>query len=112
MDAPLLVLNAGSSTLKYAAYRADADGRLATLVKGKVDGNAIEPVAKLLERHLEGRSPSAVGHRIVHGGMDFVGPTAVDDRVLASLEGLVPLDPLHQPLSLGALRAARARSLA
>jgi acetate kinase len=107
--APLLVLNAGSSTLKYAAYRADGDGTLTTLVKGTVDGNAFDPVAKLLERHLEGESPSAVGHRIVHGGADFLGPTPVDDRVLAALEGLVPLDPLHQPLSLGALRAARTR---
>jgi acetate kinase len=102
------VLNAGSSTLKYAAYRADADGTLTGLVRGKVDGNDIDPVAELLERHLEG-GPSAVGHRIVHGGTEFLGPTPVDDRVLAALEQLVPLDPLHQPRSLGALRAARAR---
>jgi acetate kinase len=105
----VLVLNAGSSTLKYAAYRADAGEALTTLARGRVDGNAIDPVAKLLERHLDGESPSAVGHRIVHGGADFSGPTAVDDRVLEALERLVPLDPLHQPLSLGALRAARAR---
>ncbi|MGZ5429403.1 MAG: acetate/propionate family kinase, partial [Thermoanaerobaculia bacterium] len=109
MGAPVLVLNAGSSTLKYAAYRADGDGTLTALARGKVDGNDIEPVAELLERHLEGGSPSAVGHRIVHGGADFLGPTPVDDRVLAALEGLVPLDPLHQPRSLDALRAARAR---
>lgn len=109
VDAPLLVLNAGSSTLKYAAYRADANGTLTALARGKVDGSDLEPVAQLLERHLEGKSPSAVGHRIVHGGADFLGPTPVDDRVLAALEALVPLDPLHQPLSLGALRAARAR---
>ncbi len=105
----VLVLNAGSSTLKYAAYRAEADGTLTALVRGKVEGNDVQPVAALLERHLEGGSPFAVGHRIVHGGSDFLGPTPVDDSVLETLEGLVPLDPLHQPLSLGALRAARAR---
>ena len=59
MGATVLVLNAGSSTLKYAAYRAEADGSLAALVRGKVDGNALDPVEKILERHLEGRSPSA-----------------------------------------------------
>ena len=52
-----------------------SDGTLTALVEGKVDGNAIDPVAELLERHLEGQSPSAVGHRIVHGGADFLGPT-------------------------------------
>ena len=109
MGATVLVLNAGSSTLKYAAYRADADGSLAALVRGKVDGNALDPVEKILERHLEGRSPSAVGHRIVHGGADFLGPTVVDDRVLAALQALVPFDPLHQPRSLAVLGAARAR---
>ncbi|HSB63565.1 MAG TPA: acetate kinase [Thermoanaerobaculia bacterium] len=109
MDCPVLVLNAGSSTLKYAAYRADGDGTLTALARGKVDGHDLDSIAKLLERHLEGKNPSAVGHRVVHGGADFVGPTAVDDRVLAALEKLVPLDPLHQPLSLGVLRAASAR---
>ncbi len=109
MDASLLVLNAGSSTLKYAAYRADDDDTLIALVRGKVDGNDLDPVARLLERHLEGGSPSAVGHRIVHGGADFVGPTTVDESVLEALEGLVALDPLHQPLSLGAFRTARTR---
>jgi acetate kinase len=106
---PLLVLNAGSSTLKYAAYRAEADGTLSELVRGKVEGSAIDPVAKVLEQHLEGKSPTAVGHRVVHGGADFLGPTLVDDRVLSALETLVPLDPLHQPRSIVALRAARAR---
>src|ERR1035437_3684252 len=66
VSASVLVLNAGSSTLKYAAYRADGDGTLTALVRGKVDGIDMDPVAELLERHLEGGSPSAVGHRIVH----------------------------------------------
>ncbi len=109
MGASVLVLNAGSSTLKYAAYRAEGGGPLAALMRGRVEGDALDRVAEVLERHLEGGSPSAVGHRIVHGGADFLGPTTVDDRVFAALEGLVPLDPLHQPRSLGALRAARAR---
>ena len=109
MGATVLVLNAGSSTLKYAVYRAESGGTLTALVRGKVEGGALDPVAEVLERHLDGGSPTAVGHRIVHGGADFVGPTPVDESVLAALEGLVPLDPLHQPRSLGVLRAARAR---
>ena len=103
----VVVLNAGSSTLKYAAYRAEEDRSLAVLVRGKVAGVDVSPVADLLEGPLGGRSPSAVGHRIVHGGADFLGPTPVDDRVVQALEGLVPLDPLHQPRSLSALRTAR-----
>ncbi len=109
MPSPLFVLNAGSSTLKYAVYRAESDGTLTALVRGGADGNSIDPVAKILEGHLDGQGPSAVGHRVVHGGADFLEPTPIDDRVLAALERLVPLDPVHQPRSLAALRAARTR---
>nr|QQZ52073.1 hypothetical protein JKL49_23345 [Phenylobacterium glaciei] len=49
----------------------------------------------------------AIGHRIVHGGADFSRPVLVDDRVLARLEVLSPLAPLHQPHNLAAVRLAR-----
>lgn len=50
---------------------------------------------------------AAVGHRIVHGGPAFHGPVFADDRVLADLDRLVPLAPLHQPHNLAAIRALR-----
>jgi len=53
--------------------------------------------------------PVAVGHRVVHGGPGYTSPVAVDDAVLAALEGLVPLAPLHQPQNLAPIRAIRER---
>jgi acetate kinase len=47
----------------------------------------------------------AVGHRVVHGGLDFAGAVRIDDDVLARLEKLVPLAPLHQPQNLAVIRA-------
>jgi acetate kinase len=49
-----------------------------------------------------------VGHRIVHGGLEFTGPVAVDEAVLARLSALEPLAPLHQPQNLAGIRAAAA----
>jgi acetate kinase len=51
--------------------------------------------------------PSAVGHRIVHGGLEFTRATVVDDDVLKRLEALIPLAPMHQPHNLSGVRAAR-----
>ena len=56
-----------------------------------------------------GAPPLAVGHRVVHGGPDFAAPVLVDDDVLARLERLVPLAPLHQPNNLAPIRSIRAR---
>ena len=50
------------------------------------------------------------GHRIVHGGAEFSQPVVVDDRIVAALEALVPLAPLHQPHNLAAIRAITAAS--
>ncbi|KPL68453.1 acetate kinase [Erythrobacter sp. SG61-1L] len=58
-----------------------------------------------LGNHLDGRELLAVGHRVVHGGTEFVGPVRVDDGVLARLDALCPLAPLHQPHNLAAIRA-------
>src|SRR5205085_1008162 len=46
----------------------------------------------------------AVGHRVVHGGIDFLQPVLVDESVLAKLEKLIPLVPLHQPHNLAGIR--------
>ena len=51
----------------------------------------------------------AVGHRVVHGGTRFSGPTVVNPEVLAALRELVPLAPLHQPYNLAAIEAVSER---
>jgi acetate kinase len=111
MSGSLLVLNAGSSTLKYAAYRAEG-GRLSEIVRGTLEGTdsarAFEVLDERLAAAAPGERPFAVGHRVVHGGPRFEAPVAVDDSVSRELDALLPLDPLHQAPSLAALHAARA----
>jgi acetate kinase len=85
----VLVVNAGSSSLKVDLVAAGR--RVATY-----DG--LPPVVPQVD---------AVGHRIVHGGVDFVDPVVVDDEVERRLRDLVDLAPLHQPKSLHGLDAAR-----
>lgn len=58
--------------------------------------------------HLDGYEVLAIGHRVVHGGTDFAAPRRVDDGLLAALETLCPLAPLHQPHNLAAIRAIAA----
>ena len=69
---------------------------------------AQEVVGDWLMEHLGG-PPLAVGHRVVHGGPDFAAPVLIDDEVLARLEQLVPLAPLHQPNNLAPIRSIRTR---
>jgi len=111
MIGSLLVLNAGSSTLKYAAYRAEGGG-LGEIVRGKLEGTDPARALALLDERLAaiapGDEPFAVGHRVVHGGARFEAPVVVDDGISRELDALLPLDPLHQAPSLAALSAARA----
>ncbi|WP_214404937.1 acetate/propionate family kinase [Pseudonocardia lacus] len=94
----VLVVNAGSSTVKLALLDGDE------LVKqNSVDpGDARDALADLVSD-----PPDAVGHRIVHGGSRFTGPTVVDDEVVDELDALRALAPLHQGPALDALRQAR-----
>lgn len=103
----VLVLNPGSSSLKYAAYGVARDRTLTPLTRGKVEGGDTAKILDLLEGPLEGRKLSAVGHRVVHGGPRLYEPTPVDDSVLAEIEALVPLDPSHQKASADSIRQAR-----
>ena len=135
----LLILNAGSSSLKFALYAAgDAP---AALLTGKIDGLGSHPHvlvrgadgARLRDDTLAGAGPQAVrdvgdaitllfdglaawapgvalsgiGHRVVHGGVDFDGPALIGDTVLAKIEALTSLAPLHQPFNIEGIRAAR-----
>ena len=95
----VLVVNAGSSSLKLRLLEGQAVLRAADLA---ADGD----VAAALR---DWPTPDVVGHRVVHGGTAFTGPVRVDDGVRARLAELTDLAPLHQPKSLAALDVVTAR---
>jgi len=112
MTRNVLALNAGSSTLKFAAYRFDDAGETELLAGTlRVHGDDAALLDQVLERvtqQLPGKLDS-VGHRIVHGGDSFTAPTRVDAGVLQRLSDLVELAPLHLPPALALLRLALQR---
>ena len=67
---------------------------------------AFQQIYRVLEEGLQDRPPVLIGHRVVHGGMDFSAPVRVDHTTLARLKTLEPLAPLHQPHNLAAIHAA------
>lgn len=98
----VLVVNAGSSSLKLRRI----DERDA--VAGSMDMPPA-PADTDLEAAVATLGPiDAVGHRVVHGGTGFAGAAVVDDEVLARIEALTPLAPLHQPAAVAALRVTMA----
>ncbi|WLI74389.1 acetate/propionate family kinase [Halomonas alkalicola] len=129
MNEPVLVINCGSSSIKYALVPAAADQpRLTGLAERLGSGDArlkgvdsrgeaftrdlgdaghVEALAAILEG-LEGRRPGAVGHRIVHGGEQFTRAALIDDEVVAAIEATSALAPLHNPANLQGVAATRA----
>ena len=115
-EAGVLTLNAGSSSVKYAVFAAAQGTTPVPLLVGQIDGvgaaglNHEQALAQVFDRVAAAQSWRivAVGHRIVHGGTAFAGPALVDEAVLAALQALVPLAPLHQPHNLAGVAAARA----
>jgi len=135
----ILVVNAGSSSVKFQLYAVEGAGDPKCLIKGQMDGIGARP--RLRARSTDGKSsvdqtysaeevadlpsamqktgtwlrdaadgmPVAIGHRVVHGGPDYDRPVVVDDQVLARLERYVPLAPLHQPNNLAPIRSTRSR---
>jgi acetate kinase len=105
----VLVLNAGSSTLKYQIIATDLDriehDRDERLAHGSREG---APNETALEQILASISVKidAVGHRVVHGGELFSESVLIDDKVIADIEECVELAPLHNPASLAGIRAA------
>jgi acetate kinase len=100
----VLVVNAGSSSLKLRVL-GERDEVAATAdlpaPRGSIDRRQLADALPGLG------AADAVGYRIVHGGTFFTGPVQVDDRVVARLEALTDLAPLHQPKSLAAMAAVR-----
>lgn len=134
----ILVVNAGSSSVKFQVFSAETDTRLAPFIKGQVDGIGTQPrlratsgassaidemldpekvpnVARAMAyagawlRDKHNLKLAAVGHRVVHGGPQYDQPILLNDAVLAQLERFVPLAPLHQPNNLAPIRAIRER---
>ena len=106
----LLVLNAGSSSLKFHLFEAGADG-VKNVYIGKLErvANMRQAVATAfaeLAPVLAGESVAAVGHRFVHGGDLYFDATAIDAATLKGLEALSHLAPLHMPHSLECYRGA------
>ena len=139
MDDFALVLNAGSSSLKFSVFqrpegegwRVEARGQLEgigstarlavkngkgeSLADERVDTwvrdvrDAVDVLAVWLRTHYGGSRVVAVGHRVVHGGVWFTCPTVLDRHTVAYLYELIPLAPLHQPYNLAAIEAVYAR---
>jgi acetate kinase len=135
-DDAIIVVNAGSSSIKFSLYagaalRLQAKGKVENLNAGQtrfvaqdaagqmVDEHvwpgepltheaAMHHLVEYAQGHLHGYRVVAIGHRIVHGGTLFSGPVRLDEEVLAQLERLVPLAPLHQPHNLAPVRSVLA----
>ncbi|MFV2100106.1 acetate/propionate family kinase [Micromonospora sp. LOL_024] len=106
----VLVLNCGSSSVKYRLY--DDDHVLDRGVVERVGepGGGPADHASAVRQILAGLDLTglvAAGHRVVHGGRRFTAPTLVDDAVLAAITDLVPLAPLHNPANLAGIAMAR-----
>ena len=136
----ILVLNAGSSSIKFSVFLVESD-RLNLLLNGQTEGlytaprfkakdaagaalegrewdkgtrlghdGAIEHLIGFLRAHRGDHRLIAIGHRVVHGGLQYAEPTLVNADALANLEKLVPLAPLHQPHNLAPIRIVAART--
>ncbi len=108
----ILVLNTGSSSVKYDLY--DGDGaEPRRLDGGTIDrlegGDAVDRAIGQIFDKLATESLSAIGHRVVHGGTQLVAPAVIDDATEAAIEACSQFAPLHNPLNLRGIRAARKR---
>jgi acetate kinase len=134
MSDTILVINAGSSSIKFQLFAIEPGEQLDRRLKGQIGGIGTRPrllatdangeravdrawttdeVSELHQaldklvvflREYVGRLPVAIGHRVVHGGPDFIEPTLINAWVLDHLQRFVPLAPLHQPNNLAPIR--------
>ncbi|MGD9714993.1 MAG: acetate kinase, partial [Thermomicrobiales bacterium] len=137
MEDVILVLNAGSSSIKFQLFAPGVEVR--SKIKGQMEGIGVRPrmsvkgarrenlvdqtwpaasvpnmraaIELIIEflKGLSGALPVAIGHRVVHGGLRYREPVLVDEVVLSNLEQLSSLAPLHQPNSTALIRFAMDR---
>jgi acetate kinase len=135
MDDYALVLNAGSSSLKFCVFQRPGGETWRLEALGQIEGigtsprlsvkdtdgakladdelpppvrngsDAFDALAEWLKSKYAGARVLGVGHRVVHGGAAFAGPIILNQDVLAQLHELIPLAPLHQPHNLAAIEA-------
>ena len=135
MDEYTLVLNAGSSSLKFCVFVRSEDREWKVAARGQIEGigtmprlsakdaegetlakedlgtavvdghSAIEALASWLRSKWAGSRVLGVGHRVVHGGVQFAQPVVLTRQILNDLSELIPLAPLHQPYNLAAIEA-------
>ncbi|MEI7718156.1 MAG: acetate kinase [Mycobacterium sp.] len=116
--ATVLVLNSGSSSLKYSLVQPDTGVSLVDGIVERIgeDGGVPDHEAALRAafevvapggRNLDELGLVAVGHRVVHGGPDLYRPTIVDDELIEHLRELAPLAPLHNPPAVLGIEVAR-----
>ncbi len=133
MSACVAVINAGSSSIKFALYDAMAEAVL--LFRGQIEGIPLQPRLKVRDANgkivaerewpanslnhagatreilavgrslISGAPVVGIGHRVVHGGLKYDAPVRLDRNVVEELEQLAPLAPLHQPHNLAPIRA-------
>lgn len=123
----LVVINCGSSSLKFAVFPVNgetvlakglaerlgsAEALLTSVRDGETTSVAIPGASHLAALQavvagLAGLNPCAIGHRVVHGGEEFTGSVVIDDRVVAAVERCSSLAPLHNPANLIGIRTAR-----
>lgn len=134
-----IVLNAGSSSLKFCVFERSETDRWHLSTRGQIEGmpasprflakdaggavladerlsgsvrdgwTALDSLAVWLRGHYGEARVLGVGHRVVHGGATYTGPTLVTPEVVEDLRALIPLAPLHQPYNLAAIQAVSER---
>lgn len=100
------MINSGSSSLKYQLIDVATQRSLLAGNLERVVDHADAFRQMLHELEASGLNPIAVGHRVVHGGSRFAAPTKISPEVIAEIEALVPLAPLHNPGNLAGVQAA------
>lgn len=129
MNNAILVLNAGSSSIKFSLFSAE---KLNLINRGEIEEILVKPIFTIydekdslilkkelpktgyqlalktlyewLENHSDQITLKAIGHRVVHGGNEFSQPTRITPEVIKKLTTLIPLAPLHQPYELEAIK--------
>ncbi len=101
----ILVINSGSSSLKYQLIDVDSSQSLLSGTIERVENHELVFQQMLQELIESGHQPVAIAHRVVHGGDKFSAPVVVTPEVEKAIADLIPLAPLHNPGNLAGIRA-------